>query len=413
MCKMLVTGAYCVLNKGDAALRLGGLKSIREILPDTEFTIMTLFPEIDSKTYKDGKVIRAIDSPLKAIGAIIRCGTWKMLYDYLKIRHKFVDKILDTEEIQEYVKSDIILDISGDSFSEVDGLPGTTYHFLHIWLGVVLNKNTVIYSQSVGPFTYTKPIAKNLLNNVDLITLRGKVSYDYLQEIGIDKPPIYLTADLAFLMDPASKDRTDEILYDIEKIKGNSFIGISVSNWISKYYGSYEKFVDLMANIVDYMIEKLDITVIFIPHVTGPKEEFDDRIIGEDVYNIIKHKDKVILIRNDYTPQEMKGIISRCSLFIGARMHACIGALSTGVPTINISYHHKSNDIMTMFGLEKNVLRAQDVNIENLKKTIDETWSRKEEIKSRLASKIGDITRQATLNAEILRDLLKDKNIIN
>lgn len=413
MIKILVTGAFCVLNKGDAALRLGGLRSLREIVPETEFTIMTLFPETDSKIYHDGRVIRAIDSPFKAMGTIIRCITWKMLHDYLKIRNRFADKILDTDEIQEYVKSDIILDISGDSFSEVDGLQGATYHFLHIWLGVVLNKKIVIYAQSVGPFTYSKLLAKYLLNNVDLITLRGQASYDYLQKIGIDKTPIHLTADLAFLMPSAPKERIDEILYDIEKIKGNSFIGLSTSNWISKYYGSYEKFVYLMANIVDYMTEELDTTVIFIPHVTGPKDEFDDRIIGEDIYNIIKHKDKVVLIRNDYTPQEMKGIISRCSLFIGARMHACIGALSTGVPTINISYHHKSNDIMTMFGLKKNVLRAQDLDFENLKKTIDETWLSKQEIKLRLASKIGYIEKQATSNALILRDLLKDKKIIS
>ena len=91
MVKILITGAYCVLNKGDAALRLGGLPSLKEHIPDAEFTIMTLFPEIDSKIYKGGRVITAIDSPVKAVNVVIRCGLWKLFHDYLGFNNIFVN----------------------------------------------------------------------------------------------------------------------------------------------------------------------------------------------------------------------------------------------------------------------------------------------------------------------------------
>lgn len=403
MVKILVTGAYCVLNKGDAALRLGGLPHIKELIPDAEFIIMTPFPEIDSKIYKDGKVVKAIDSPLKAIEVIARCTLWKILH---------IDKLLCMEEIHRYIKSDLVLDISGDSISEVTGFRGTIYHFLHLWISLKLNKLTIIYAQSVGPFKFTKPFAKYLLNKVDLVTLRGKRSYDYLREIGINKPPLYLTADLAFLMSSVSNERIDNIFSDYN-IKGETFVGISVSDWISKYYGSYNGFAELMANVTDHIVEKLGATVIFIPHVTGPKKDFDDRIISGDVYSRIKNKDNVILIKKDFSPQETWGIIGRCNLFIGARMHACIGALSMCVPTINISYHHKSNDIMTMFGLEENVLSIQDVSYDNLISRIDYTWIQRIEIKKQIASRVGTIKRQAMLNANILYDILKDKGVLN
>ena len=406
---MLVTGAYCALNKGDAALRLGGLPSIKEFIPDAEFTIMTLFPEIDSKIYKDGKVIRAIDSPLKAVSAVIRCGTWKVLHDYLSLKYGIVDKILNTDEIKEYINSDIVVDISGDSISEVTGFRGTIYHFLHVWLALTLNKPTIVYAQSVGPFKYTKPIAKNLLNKVDLITLRGKISYDYLKEMDINRPPMYLTADLAFLMMPASKERIDRIFSNFE-IKGNSFVGMSISNMIATHYGlktNYANYTKLMVDTIDYMVKNLNVVVILIPHVTGPKEEFDDRVISEDVYNNIKNKNKVILIKEDFTPQEMWGIIGRCDLFIGARMHACIGALSMCVPTINISYHHKSNEIMAMFELEKNVINAQEANYDDLISRINDTWTNRKEIKEKISSKIYDIKKMAILNAEYLKNFLR------
>jgi colanic acid/amylovoran biosynthesis protein len=401
MVKMLITGAYCVLNKGDAALRLGGLPPLKQHIPDAEFTIMTLFPEIDSTIYKDGKVVNAIDSPVKAVNAVIRCSLWKLFHDYLGFKNSFVNKFIDIEGVREYINSDVVIDISGDSISEVTGFRGTIYHFLHLWLAVVLNKPTVVYAQSVGPFRLTKPFAKRLLNKVDLITLRGKISYDYLQEIGINKPPIYLTADLAFLMEPAPAERIDEIFSDCG-IEGESFVGLSVSNLITTHYGSYNEFVELMAKVVDYIVEELDAIVVFIPHVTGPEKEKDDRVVAEDIYKIVKNREKVKLIREDYTPQEMKGIIGRCDLFVGARMHACIGALSMCVPTINISYHHKSDEIMAMFGLEGNVLSGREVNYDNLISRINKTWVRREEIRARLLSKIDGVKQEAMRNAEIV-----------
>lgn len=406
MVKILVTGAYCVLNKGDAALRLGGLPHIKEFIPDAEFTIMTLFPEIDSKIYKDGDVVKAIDSPLRAAEAIARCSLWRIFHDYMTLRYDLIDKLLNMEEIDRYIKSDIVVDISGDSISEVTGFRGTVYHFLHLWMALALNKPTIVYAQSVGPFKFIKPFAKCILNKVDLITLRGKRSCDYLQDIDINKPPIYLTADLAFLMNPAPEERINEIFSNYN-IKGDTFVGISISDWISKYYGSYSGFAELMAKVVDYIIEKFGAMVMLIPHVTGPKKEFDDRVFAAEVYKLIKNKDRTIFIKDDYTPQEMKGIIGRCDLFIGARMHACIGALSMCVPTINISYHHKSNDIMAMFGLEKNVLSAQELSLDSFIFVINDTWVQRIEIKEMLLSRIDEIKKRAMLNAEHLSNFLR------
>lgn len=404
MIKILVTGAYCVLNRGDAALRLGGLPSLKRLVTDAEFTIMTPYPEIDSKIYKDGNVVRAIDSPLKAVDVVVRSGLWKIFHDYLGIKYDFVNKLLDTDGIDEYVKSDIVVDISGDSISEVTGFNGTIYHFLHLWLALALNKPTIIYAQSVGPFKFTMSIARILLNKVDLITLRGRTSYDYLQKIGINKPPMYLVADLAFLMEPAPAGEIDRI-FSRYKIEGGYFVGLSVSHKMATEYMLYDEYVELMAKITDHITEKLYVTAIFIPHVTGPKND-DDRIVATDIYRILHNKDGVKLIVDDYTPQEMKGIIGRCDLFIGSRMHACIGALSMCVPTVNISYHHKSNDIMAMFGLEKNILTIQDVNLDSLISTINDTWYQREDIKMKISSKIDSVKKQAILNAEYLKSFL-------
>ena len=46
-------------------------------------------------------------------------------------------------------------------------------------------------------------IAKFLLKRMALITLRERISKQHLEELGITNVPIYLTADSAFLLEPA------------------------------------------------------------------------------------------------------------------------------------------------------------------------------------------------------------------
>ena len=45
----------------------------------------------------------------------------------------------------------------------------------------------------------------------------------------------------------------------------------------------------------------------------------------------------------------IKGYISRCELFIGARTHATIAAYSTGVPTLVLGYSVKARGIAYRF----------------------------------------------------------------
>jgi colanic acid/amylovoran biosynthesis protein len=406
MVKVIVTGAYCVCNKGDAALRLGGLPSLKQEMPDIEFLILTLYPEIDKKIYKNWEVKPAISSINGAISSMTRCLLLNILRNKLNLKDNMLNRLSNVDVIRDYLASDIVLDISGDSISEVTGFKGTCYHFVHLYIPLLLNKPIIIYSQSVGPFKYTMPFAKYLLNRVDLITLRGQKSFDYLRSIGITNPKMYLTADLAFLMD-AGDDQTTEGIMKANKIR-KPFIGVSVSHLIANYYGSHEKFVNLMANVVDYVIDNFNVDVVFIPHVTGPMRENDDRIIASEVYNKLDHKDRAKLISDDLTPQEIKGIIGKGELFVGSRMHACIAALSMGVPTINISYHHKSSEIMAMFGLDQNVIGAKDLDYDTLIAKIKGTWEKRDSIRESIKINLVDVRSKSDTNAKLVKAYLND-----
>jgi polysaccharide pyruvyl transferase WcaK-like protein len=52
-----------------------------------------------------------------------------------------------------------------------------------------------------------------------------------------------------------------------------------------------------------------------------------------------------------YDQHELKGIIGQCDFFIGSRMHACIAALSQGVPCVGIAYSMKFEGVFESVGM--------------------------------------------------------------
>jgi polysaccharide pyruvyl transferase WcaK-like protein len=273
-----------------------------------------------------------------------------------------------------------------------------------------------VYAESIGPFhkRQNQLLAKFMFDRFSLITVRETLSKDCLDALGVKNPNIFVTADSAFLLKPAPFSRINEILTHEGITKSASpIIGMSVSSIISKYgfpdlsvekkYGYY---VALMSQIVDYLTKKYGATVVFVPHVIDPQGS-DDRVVAEDICRLLKDKSKVYSIKTEYTCDELKGIISQCDLFIGARMHATIAATSMTVPTIAIAYSQKTHGIIgSMLGYEKYVLDIADLNYDNLVSVIDDAWANRGKIKSDLSKKIAQIKTKSRLNNVLVKKLI-------
>jgi polysaccharide pyruvyl transferase WcaK-like protein len=164
-----------------------------------------------------------------------------------------------------------------------------------------------------------------------------------------------------------------------------------------------------MARVIDSLVENLNATVIMIPHVYTSNG--DDRIAINSVFHKVKNKSKVKTIKNEYTPQELKGIIGLCDLFIGARMHATIAATSMLVPTVGIAYSHKMHGIIgEMLGQEKYVLDIKELDYENLISTIKDAWGNRDRIKKELEVRIPMIKEKAMLNGKLVKELRNSLN---
>jgi colanic acid/amylovoran biosynthesis protein len=72
----------------------------------------------------------------------------------------------------------------------------------------------------------------------------------------------------------------------------------------------------------------------------------DDRRIASRLMEAMDYHPRVRVAWGELSASDFKGLIQHSRQLIGERMHACIAALSTAVPTIAIGYSVKAQGIM-------------------------------------------------------------------
>jgi len=419
--KILLTGTFGSLNRGDESRVKSTMEALEKTLPDVHLAFLSYNFDVDSNTYRnyDLKIVKAPWQKVNSkIITLLDIGVKCLLVASGAILCRVSNKSFGMRSIKELQQYDVFIDLSGESLSDYFGQINLFFCLYQIILGIILKKKVVIYAQSIGPFDnrFGRLVARFILNRVNLITVRDEKSFEYLQKYNINKPPIYLTADPAFLLNPAPSERLNEILKAEGVDKNNKLlVGISISRGSFKRgissAGSleekYRKYMKVMSRTVDHLVEELDAEVIFIPHVIISTE--DDRVVYREIYQSVKNKHKFKLLIGDYTCEELKGIIGKCDLFIGSRMHANIAALSMFVPTIAIAYSHKMPSLMKMLGQEKYVCDVMSITFDELVLKIEDVLAHGERIKTELKPKIKKMKKNALVNAELVRELVYDE----
>jgi colanic acid/amylovoran biosynthesis protein len=341
---------------------------------------------------------------LRSASSLLLCVLWKILSG-IGLPSSF---LLREKDLSAFPSADLVVDLSGDSFTD-DRMAGfSLFNCMRIFLAILLRKPFVIYSQSIGPFSwYSRPIVRLCLKRARAIALREEVSLGHLRSLGLTDLPVFIRADCAFALESVTKARVKEILFaeGVDLNNTGQLIGVSPSYDMEI---SSEKYVRLIAKLVDWMVEAIDAQVLLVPHVftRGWINAGDDRRTARHVFSALKDQSKVKVINREYRPSELKGVIGSCDLFIGCRMHANIAALSMGIPTIALGYGHKFHGIMASFGLERFVFEYRQATFEQLATAVNELWSQREDIRRSLQTQSTRARESALEAAVIVRALL-------
>lgn len=176
--------------------------------------------------------------------------------------------------------------------------------------------------------------------------------------------------------------------------EGNT-VGINVSPMIQDNEKESGITMECYEALIQYIIENTGFQIALIPHVVWTRN--DDRKPIHTLYEKFKDTGRVVEI-GDGTCEELKGYISRCRLFVGARTHATIAAYSSCVPTLVVGYSVKARGIARdLFGQEEHyVLPVQSLrNRDDLVKEFQWLSSQEKEIREKLEKKMPDYRNRA------------------
>ena len=81
-----------------------------------------------------------------------------------------------------------------------------------------------------------------------------------------------------------------------------------------------------------------------------------------------------------------------------SRYHSCVAALSAGVPTLIIGWHHKYDELLKWYGQSQWILSSENCTSHELIAMFDKFWSKKDENRNIIKKRYIDV-RKALIDA--------------
>lgn len=331
-CEAIVRSTLKILNLNNINVSLATFRVQEDIDFLAEDFRLNFIPY---KKYEGVHPIRLIDAGLRKSG----------------LKQDFLFSFSQKDISEKLSKDTLCLSIGGDNYCY--GIPRWIYYTNT--LAAKKNSKTVFWGCSVEPDTINEEMLEDL-KKYSLIIARESITHQAFIDKGLTNT--VLLPDPAFTLDVKPVNLPDGFA------EGNT-VGINVSPLIMKNETSGGIVFNSYSKLIRHILAMTDSQIALIPHVLW--EHDNDMVPLLKLYEMFKDTGRVILIGDTYNCMELKGFISRCKLFIGARTHATIAAYSTGVPTLVIGYSVKARGIAKdIFGSEdKYILPVQKLQQED------------------------------------------------
>jgi len=394
----LLVGHGGFSNRGCEAIVRTTAALLRQQFPGCEMVLSSFTPEADRRS-PAAQGLRVIPAKFRRFS-----GAWMLRQVGKALRADWTWKCQLAPILRAVEQADAVLSVGGDNFTaDYSRLP--SYYLAANRLALESGKPVIVWGASIGPFPEAdvRQVILSELAKADLITVRETLTRDYLAEHGV-KENVRLVADPAFLLEPAP------LAVDSFWPRRESVLGLNLSPILGRYRsdGGGQPLLDAAAALICCAVEA-NLGVLLIPHVTGEPDR-DDRAVLQSLLSIVDRPDCVSLVPAGLSAAETKYIISRCRIFVGARTHSTIAALSSAVPTISIAYSQKALGInRDIFGHQRFVVDVRDLNERTLSAAFTELLSQENEVRAQLQKALPGIREQSQAGVRYLAEVVARK----
>jgi polysaccharide pyruvyl transferase WcaK-like protein len=261
----------------------------------------------------------------------------------------------------------------------------------------------MVYAISVGPVKtpQSKQLVMETLNKVDQITVREREAKITLTDLGVNRQ-IDVTADPGLLLKPQAFTK------DLLKTEGISpespLVGFSVREpGPAAPDLNIEQYHAVLANAADYMVERFDAQILFVPMEGG---EHKDPQHSHAVISKMANARRASVLKGAYNSGEVLGLMKHMSFAVGMRLHFLIFAGIQKVPFVSLPYASKVSGYLSDLEMPMPPLSA--LNVGNLCAYLDRSWDLRAQIKKRLEERIPTLQERAKKTNRTLCGLLRD-----
>lgn len=400
--KVVITNGYTWNNKGDAGIVIGTIESIRQVFgADTEFTVLTGTPEIDSENYsKCGVNATFVNRMLIAKKIYLGFIPYNSYILFLQVaisnlKMLFAKRYLDKhkDNYRALKEADLIV-VCGGGYLGGDTFFGNFSHLHQVKINLKYHKKTIVLGGSVEPSTkwYVRSMLKNTLKKVDQFYSREYITTQFLEEIGLKN--VTEIPDLAFFFSEGKAPINVRTYYELND--NQMIVGITMRDCFKKYeYMQYKNsYIQAMREIMLCLIEKYNCFICCIPFCQNAGD--NDMVISKEVIDGLgaEYHKNISILEHDMDPAQLKGVLKQFDCFLGTRMHSNIFAMSVGVPTTAIKYEEKTQGIMKMMGMEDAVFDAYHLDAEGVINSIERHMQNRVEISNKIEKRVKELRKE-------------------
>lgn len=360
--RVVISGYFGFDNAGDEAILTSMLGSLRQFIPGMRVTVISGNPGQTAAQHRVATLDRA-DLPriIRALRA-----------------------------------SDLLISGGGSILQDVTSSRSLLYYLGIVALAKLCGTKVMFFGHGVGPIQgpANRLLTGFIANRVDLITVREDASRETLRELGVSRPPIRVTADQVFCLQPAPVSRAESILAAEGVSPDRPLIGIALRGW--QDYQGYKKVV---AQAADTLAKRHGAQIVFLP-LQSPA----DLAVARET--AARMETPAVVLQGDYLAPEMMAVAGRMDLIIGMRLHALIFAAVQGIPMVGLVYDPKVEDFLALVG-QPAAGWVHDLTAADLENCVEEVWRHRDKVAARLRDQGRELVELARENSRLVAALVK------
>jgi len=361
-----ITGSYGGLNLGDEAILQSIIAQLRKDLPKLEITVFSRDAE---DTKRRHQVERAVP----------------------------VRKLSRAEVTPEVERLDLLILGGGGILYDADA---RTY-LREVQLAREKRVPVFVYAIGAGPLTHAAAQAavRENLGDVAMVTVREKSAHRVLEESGLHRDDVVVTADPALLLKPEPLPRgvlRQEGLEGHRRLIGMSVRepGVAAPDLDEKVYHA------LIANAADFMVDRYDANVVFVPM---ERSVLDTQHSHAVIAKMLRAQ-RATVLKGEYSPGQILSFMGKLDFALGMRLHFLIFAAIQGTPFVALPYAGKVSGFLEALGVPAPPLNL--VNAGRLCAYLDDSWDRRRSLRTRIAETLPALQERARETHRLLLEVL-------